>query len=77
MKVTVDIDILVTPKNDDRKIMQSIRIMSTAVSRIRKWNQLSQFRQTSTKVTPIKKTWDSSYEACNQTSMPPHMPKFT
>ena len=47
-------DILVTSKNGDRKIMQSMRIMSRAPSRIRKWNQLSQFRWTSTKVIPIE-----------------------
>ena len=40
---TVDIDILVTSKNGDRKIMQSIRITSRPPSRKRKWNQLSQF----------------------------------
>ena len=43
-KETVDIDILVTSRNGDRKIMQSIRITSRPPSRIRKWNQLSQFR---------------------------------
>ena len=53
-KETVDIDILVTSKNGDRKIMQSIRILSR-LPRKRKWNQLSQFRRTSTKVIPIKK----------------------
>ena len=42
-KETVDIDILVASRNDDRKIMQSIRIMSRPPSRKRKWNQLSQF----------------------------------
>ena len=42
-KETVDIDILVTSRNGDRKIMQSIRIMSTPPSRKRKWDQLSQF----------------------------------
>ena len=41
-KKTVDIDICVTSRNDDRKIMQSIR-MSRPTSRKRKWNQLSQF----------------------------------
>ena len=41
---TVEIDILVTSKNGDRKIKQSIRIMSRPALRIRKWNQLSQFR---------------------------------
>ena len=42
-KETVDIDILVTSGIGDRKIMQSIRIMSRPPSRKRKWNQLSQF----------------------------------
>ena len=42
-KETVDIDILVTSRNGDRKIMQSIRITSRPTSRKRKWNQLSQF----------------------------------
>ena len=42
-KETVDIDILVTSRNGDRKIMQSIRITSRPNSRKRKWNQLSQF----------------------------------
>ena len=43
-KETVDIDILVTYRNGDRKILQSIRIVSRPPSRIRKWNQLNQFR---------------------------------
>ena len=42
-KETVDIETLVTSRNGDRKIMQSIRIMSRPPSRKRKWNQLSQF----------------------------------
>ena len=42
-KETVDMDILVTSRNGDRKIMQSIRITSRPPSRKRKWNQLSQF----------------------------------
>ena len=42
-KETVDIDFLVTSRNCDRKIMQSIRITSRPPSRKRKWNQLSQF----------------------------------
>ena len=37
-KETVDIDILVTSRNGDRKIMQSIRITSRPPSRKRKWN---------------------------------------
>ena len=40
-KKTVDVDILVTSRNGDRKVMQSIRIASRPSSRIRKWNQLS------------------------------------
>ena len=42
-KETVDIDILVTSRNGDKKIMQSIRITSRPPSRKMKWNQLSQF----------------------------------
>ena len=56
-KEFVDIDILVTSRNGDRKIMQSIRITSRPPCRKRKWNQLSQFSRTSTKVIPIEKTW--------------------
>ena len=55
-KETVDIDILFTSRNGDRKIMQSIRITSRPPSRIRKWNQFSQFRLTSTKVIPMEKS---------------------
>ena len=55
-KETVDIVILVTSRNGDRKIMQSIRITSRPPSREKKWNQLSQFRRTSAKVIPIEKT---------------------
>ena len=42
-KETVDINILVTSRNGDRKIIQSIRITSRPPLRKRKWNQLSQF----------------------------------
>ena len=42
-KETVDIDILVTPWNVDRKIMQTIKLTSRPSSRKRKWNQYSQF----------------------------------
>ena len=42
-KETVDIDILVTPRNGDRKIMQSIRIATRPPLRKRNWNKLSQF----------------------------------
>ena len=55
-KETVDIDILVTSRNGDRKIMQSVRITSRSPSRASKRNQLSQFRRTSTKIIPIEKT---------------------
>ena len=51
-----DIDILVTSRNGDRKIMQYIRIRSWLPLIIRKWNQLSRFRWTSTKVILIEKT---------------------
>ena len=37
-KETVDIDVLVTSRNGDIKIMQSIRIMSRPSSRKWKWN---------------------------------------
>ena len=49
---TVDIDNLVTSRNDGRKTMQSSRITSRPRSRIRKWNQF----RTSTKVIPTEKT---------------------
>ena len=42
-KETVAIDILVTSRNVDRKVMQSMRIMSRPTTRKGKWNQLSQF----------------------------------
>ena len=42
-KDTVDIDIVVTSRNGDRKIMQSIRIMSRPPSQKMKLSQLSQF----------------------------------
>ena len=38
-KETVDVDILVTSRNGDRKIMQFIRIMSRPSSRKWTWNQ--------------------------------------
>ena len=44
MKETVDIDILVISRNGDRIFMQSIRKTNRPHSRIRKWNQLSQFK---------------------------------
>ena len=48
-KETVDIDILVTSRNGDRKIMQFIRITIRPPLRERKWNQLSHFWRASTK----------------------------
>ena len=42
-KETVYIDILVTSRNGDRKIMKSIGVTSRPTSRKRKRNQLSQF----------------------------------
>ena len=55
-KETVDIDILATFRNGDRKFIQSIRITSRPSSRKKKWDQLSKFWRTSTKVIPIEKT---------------------
>ena len=43
-KETVDIDILITSRDDNRKIMKSIRITIGPLLRIRKWNQLCQFK---------------------------------
>ena len=37
-KETVGTDILITSRNSDRKIMQSIRITSGPPARMRKWN---------------------------------------
>ena len=42
-KKIVDIDILETSRNGDRKIMQSIKITSRPPSKKTKWKQLSQF----------------------------------
>ena len=43
-KETVDIDILLTSRNGERKIMQSIRKTTKPSTSIRKWSQVSQFR---------------------------------
>ena len=43
-KETVDINILVTSRNGDREIMQSIRMTRRPPLRIGKWSQLNQFR---------------------------------
>ena len=42
-KETVDMDIFVTSRNGDRKIMQSITVTSKPPSRKGKWSHLSQF----------------------------------
>ena len=52
-KETVDIDMYLTSRNDNGRIMQSITTSGTS-SRIRKWNQLSQFRWASAKIVPIR-----------------------
>ena len=41
-KEAVDIDIFITSRNDDRKIMISIRITIRPLTRIKKWNQFTQ-----------------------------------
>ena len=44
-KETVDLEILITSRRKgDRKIMQPIKITSETATRMRKWNQFSQFR---------------------------------
>ena len=43
-KGIVGIDILITSRNGDRKIIQPIRIMNGSATRMKKWNQFSQFR---------------------------------
>ena len=55
-KETANTDILVTSRNGDRKIRQSIRIKSRPILRKGKLNQLIQFWRTSTKVITTEKT---------------------
>ena len=55
-KETVDIDLLVTSRNGDREIVDTVRKTSGSPTRIRKCNQFSQFRRTPTKLMPIGKT---------------------
>ena len=43
-KETVDIDIIVTSRNGDRKIMSSIIILSGPPSRKSNWKQLTQIK---------------------------------
>ena len=54
-KEAVDVDILITSRNVDRKIMQLIR-MTGPPMRMKKWNKFSQCRWTSTKVMSAEKT---------------------
>ena len=54
-KYAVDINILITSRHD-RKIIHPIKITTGPPTRIRKWNQLSQFRRSYTKLTSIEKT---------------------
>ena len=56
LKEIAYIDFLVTSSNSDRKIIQSLRIISRLPSRISKWNQFRQFRRKPTKEIPIEKT---------------------
>ena len=58
--------ILVTSRNGDRKIMQSIRITSRPTSKKGTWNQLSQFWITSTNVIPTEKTWAGHISTMSQ-----------
>ena len=46
---------VITSRNDDKKIMQLIRTTSGLPTTTRKWNQFSKFRWASTKAIPIKK----------------------
>ena len=66
-KETVDKDILVTSRFGDIKIIQSIRITSRPTSRIRKWNQLRQFRGTSMnkdkEVEPVETVQMNTYQS--------------
>ena len=39
-----NLDILVTSKNDDRNIMQLIRMTNEALMNMQQWNYFSQFR---------------------------------
>ena len=52
---TVGKENLMTSRNGNRTIMQSVRIKHRPSSRIRMWNQLSQFRLTSTKFDTSRK----------------------
>ena len=56
-KETVDIDCLVTSRNGDRKIMQSIRITVRPPSRIRKYNQLNHFERNTYQTSKEDLSW--------------------
>ena len=61
-KGNVDLDILVTTKNVDWKIMQPMRLTRRLPMIIRKWNQFSRFRWTSSKVAPVNRFRLTTYE---------------
>ena len=65
-KETASIDILVTSRNGDRQIIQSIRIASRPPTRERKWNHVSQLQRTSTKVIPTEKTYAGHISTMSQ-----------
>ena len=55
-KETVDTEIFIAPRNDNKKIMHSTRITSEPLTRIRKWNQLSSSDEhQGTRVIPIER----------------------
>ena len=43
-KETINIEILITPREGDKKIMQPIKMTSGTATKMRRWNQFSQFR---------------------------------
>ena len=51
-KLLISIDIHITSRNSDIKIMQPVRITTEPPKSIRKRNQFSQFRASPTKVIP-------------------------
>ena len=65
IKETVDIDIRIKPRNDRNYLLLSIiyylsstRITSGSTTRMRNWNQFSQFKyHLTTKIIPIEKTY--------------------
>ena len=67
-KETVYIDILIAFRNGDRIIMQRVRITSGPATRMRKWNQFSHCRWTSTKVIPKEKLKLATFRRLVKTS---------